>query len=498
MDCELSAVFSAHVLPQLSAADFGSLACTASAFRQLVATCPLASWCTAASIELGAQHPALHGDRQGIVRALQQRQAVHLKLKHAERCSVDSLPGELCRQRVDQTRACLRASPDSQLAAATVSCERQHRVLQITHLGAGGKSQLFTEMAKVVDLRWWPDSRHLTTVTGSALYVSLLTLASDGDLGLTSISVHALPSSLSQPWTAKISPDGQVLAIMQAEAQQLSKTHSHSHSCLQVMSASTGAVAPAFIMPAHILCCDWSWSGDGSSLAAIWNSSNRQSHAAILCVSMSQTVVKLQVSFPHTLAMLLDTCWSRDGRHLAVVVGNCGRNRLEILDAHAIDGAGQVSTARPPDVAMPGEEICPTCLVRVAWDPTGQRIACASSLVTTVFERCTGAPLWSAVHVTGQANIQAEAMINAVAWSPDSAILAVICGNESVWIVAAETGEMLARLVTIESYNSRFRMHQLQWLTDGSQLLWLHERPIWDHGLQTNNIISSTKRVAFA
>ena len=75
--------------------------------------------------------------------------------------------------------ACASCLPNSRLAAAKIYHSEQHDVPQIMHLRADGKCRLFTDLDELADLRWWLKSRHVTTVRGSAVCVSVLTLAAD-------------------------------------------------------------------------------------------------------------------------------------------------------------------------------------------------------------------------------------------------------------------------------------------------------------------------------
>jgi len=91
----------------------------------------------------------------------------------------------------------------------------------------------------------------------------------------------------------------------------------------------------------------------------------------------------------------------------------------------------------------------PNWVSGVAFSPDGQRLASSSGFKLRVFEVADGKEVWATEFrgvIRGQAGEGTPEDLSMVVFSPDGKVMAVGSTNGSVYLVSAESGELLRRL----------------------------------------------------
>lgn len=436
---EVQMILQRHVLPHLSIESFGKLACSSSVFRDTLATTATDLWTSAAGAKLGPQHPAVRGSNSvtDICEALQRQQLAHNSLKSRTACSLARLPGAAC-----SARALLSTSPDSQLVAAT-SCERQqHHALVLTHLPTASSTG-FNTVTGILELAWWADSRHITTLHIDSLQVSAVSSQADGGIQLELLTTHALPVPLPlHSQLQRLAPGGQRLLLMTAET----PTSTH----VSTLCARTASEDPMLTVPVRMGDVSSSWSQDGKHLALLYPI--QDSRFAIVVPQPGGSRQSYQLVLRGSHACLGQ--WSA-----------CKRLTITMLDRDVACLVIADPVSCSPHVKVFLDELFTGALrdIHIAWSPTGEQLAVMGLWDVWIISSGTGA-LLRCIGCRGRGS----RWQSQIQWSGDGCFLAM-SSDDAVCVLDAEAGKLVA---TILEPHVGGAVSNLQWATNGNHLLW--------------------------
>lgn len=446
---ELCMIIQKHVLPHVPVTTFARLSCCSTALRQAISEAPDHIWRSAASAKLGPAHPALTCSRSSILAALQRQHA-----RHAAICSMQlqdhqqaRLPGAAC-----SCSTLLQVSPNARFVAATFCARQRHHALVITDLSVHS-SQGFEQLSGILELQWWADSEHISTLHSHSVEISQILVAAEGGMQLLSVRCCAF-SQLLDPHNSSLhlAPGGRHAAVSSRDYNLI---------CISPLSAEE-TEKKAF----HCSIGEtgsWLWSPEGSYIVLLHavpqHIASENSSAFLIRVIDAHSHRQVHRSFVWAQQAELMS-WHPAGKQLAL----CGCD--DAACAIVVLTVCRCQPSLPMLIRIEGISLEEASHVHVAWNPVASELAVMTRWRIQIHDSTTGWLLrqWSSRKSGSWFQWQ-----SGLAWSPDGCFLALGSSDSAICVLDARTGDML---LSLAEPHANVPVRNLQFAADGSAVLW--------------------------